>query len=90
MNLIVAEAEFTSDASTISESVEALASLGEQFLSKLDKLKSMGYQSEAMSAAISANQVIVKSSLAQFASASQPLSGSINSFVSSINEIDQL
>ena len=90
MNLIVADAEFKNSLANTTDEIEAIESIGKQFLALLDKLKRMGYKSEAMEAAISEKQEIVKNSLEVLTSASEPLSSSISSFVDVINDIDHL
>ena len=90
MNLKVASAEFKDAQTELGDAIEDLTTIGTQFLSKLDKLKAMGYQSDAMNTAITQYQEVVKSSLDLFASTSDPITSHIGSFVNTIDDLDHL
>lgn len=90
MKLIVADAELDQQTAYEMEEVEALIGLGNQFVSRVEKLMKLGYVSEAVSAALAERCNVVTTALVQLQIATQPLSSTVSAFVNAIDDIDHL
>lgn len=90
MNLIVADSELKRLSSETTKAVDGLVGLGNQFASRLEKLKDMGYVSEGMDAVMTERIALVKAAMAQLSQSAEPLDTTINSFISGIDDIDIL
>ena len=90
MNLFVADSELKRLSSETTEAIDGLVGLGNQFSSRLEKLKDMGYVSEGMEAVMTERIALVRSAVAQLSQTAGPLDKTVSSFISGIDDIDFL
>lgn len=90
MGLYVADAELSSLRDNTVDAVKEVTLLGERFLKLLDKMRQMGYVSEAMNTALENRSDVVRAALGSFSTADEPIAKGVSQLISTIDSIDHL
>lgn len=90
MNLVVGDAELKGVLGQTTSAMEEIDLLGTRFVALLNKMKAMGYVSEAMDVALSERAQTVTSALEVFKQGKDPMSNAVSSLISTIDGIDRL
>lgn len=90
MNLVVGDAELEGVLGQTTSAMKEIDGLGRRFVDLLNKMRGMGYVSEAMDASLSERAQTVTSALNLFGEGMDPMSDSVTSLISTIDSIDHL